>query len=124
MVVEIDYYSTREDHCQIPGDNTRNRYWHEATDLIGYWRKYQFIRKQSQVTFSDKHKEQRSHFSEIIDGRIKTFKDVCKEYKVEPIDREWLENNLQSDEKCKELFDRCSRRNFKGCPAKSLREII
>jgi len=128
---------------EIPEDFSSNEYWRSAAELINHWILYQETRLLFQCVlslgYSSKVQEifqeryggdlkrlnsAKVHFSEKVDTEIEYFKKVCKAYKVEPIDRDWLYNNLQNEETCRALRSKCRRRTFKGCPAKSLKEII
>ncbi|MBR3138160.1 hypothetical protein IKG41_02335 [Candidatus Saccharibacteria bacterium] len=128
---------------EIPEDFSSNEYWRSAAELINHWILYQETRLLFQCVlslgYSSKVQEifreryggdlkrlnsAKVHFSKKVDTEIEYFKKVCKAYKVEPIDRDWLYNNLQNEETCRALRSKCRRRIFKGCPAKSLKEII
>lgn len=118
-------------------------YWMAASMLLKTWSKYRSIAK---LYFNATHEETRhavwhviiqsyggsldrvidheGEMSELVNYKLKDFNEICEEFEVDGVSRQWLYDHLKNKDDYRKLRDKISRRIKSRSQAESLHNLV
>ncbi len=124
-------------------DDSSFEYWKDALIVINDWGKYLQAKKlyinatHDETFFKVEHvirnsfdgsvkkiKFREMELSKNVDCALTMFDTVCNQYGVEPVNKNWLFNNLKDGDDLQKIRAKAERRQAANKPAESLKNLV
>ena len=139
---EVDDVRTWQNGFDAETELDSREYWQLAGELINAWAQYQakkklFVNATHEETwhkvwdvivknYDGDVRRVRRHEQKLsiqVDIKLNNFDRICGKFKVEPVSRQWLYENLKDSKDYASYRGKCDRRKAFIKPAESLKDI-